>query len=259
MRLPVLVINRDQDTDRLAAFQQSAQRFSVEFERIPALDAHAPDFSFADYAGLIGDHFWGEAVAKPGAIGCFLSHRRAWQHVLDFNLPIALICEDDAEFLRDPTGLSALLGEASEFDVIFANRRLARWARAVSGEPAEQLSSVVAALAAKGGPKALGLKPTPGGDCYLVSARGASRLLALTAEQRITCGVDWAMIIQALPKITDEQAVAFLELAILRRTMSANAEPLTALVLCDPVADQSGQGGSTIKHAVKRPISEMRQ
>jgi GR25 family glycosyltransferase involved in LPS biosynthesis len=44
-------------------------------------DAHTPTYPFA---------------LTPGEIGCFLSHRKAWQHVLDAGHDYALIVEDDA-------------------------------------------------------------------------------------------------------------------------------------------------------------------
>lgn len=37
----------------------------------------------------------------PATIGCFLSHRNAWEQVVDRNLSSALILEDDAEFDPD--------------------------------------------------------------------------------------------------------------------------------------------------------------
>lgn len=257
MSLPVLVINRDQDVERLEAFRHSVQQHGVGFERIPALDAHAPDFPFANYVDLIGDHFWGEPVIKPGAVGCFLSHRKAWQHVLDHDLPLALICEDDAIFLKSPSELSALVADAGGFDIVFANQRLSLWAQAVSDQPAATLPDVVNALAVNGGPTALGLKPTPGGDCYLVSNCGAARLIAVTGQQRIVCGVDWSMVWNALPAVTNTQAAVFPELGILMRHLPPMLDPLTAIVLSDPIADQSGRGGSTIRHAITRPISEI--
>lgn len=250
-RPPVLVINRDQDTARLARFSSSAARYGVMFERVPALDAHAPDFPFADHGQLIADHFWGQPDAKPGAIGCFLSHRAAWQRVLDKGLPLALICEDDAVFLRPPDL------DAEDAELVFANRRLASWAAAVGGDA--EVAKVIPALADLGGPKACGLKPAPGGDCYLLTDRGAARLLDLTGAQGITCGVDWAMIWHCLGAVTDQMTSAFPELGILRQHHQATTPPLDARILLDPVADQSGDGGSTIKHAITRPISDLRQ
>lgn len=38
-------------------------------------------------------------VIGPGEIGCFLSHRKAWQRIVDEDLPHALVIEDDAVFL----------------------------------------------------------------------------------------------------------------------------------------------------------------
>jgi glycosyl transferase family 25 len=36
-----------------------------------------------------------------GEIGCFLSHRRAWQYILDNQLPYAVILEDDFEVINN--------------------------------------------------------------------------------------------------------------------------------------------------------------
>ena len=86
MTLPVLVINRDRDTERWDACRAASAAQGVDPHRIPAEDAHAPGFPFHDHADLIGDHFWGRDTIKPGAVGCFLSHRKAWRHVVDAGL-----------------------------------------------------------------------------------------------------------------------------------------------------------------------------
>jgi GR25 family glycosyltransferase involved in LPS biosynthesis len=36
---------------------------------------------------------------KPGEIGCFLSHRSIWRHIVDHSIDAALILEDDVELL----------------------------------------------------------------------------------------------------------------------------------------------------------------
>lgn len=255
--MQVLVINRDVDTDRLGRFAGSAAAQGARFSRVPALDAHAPGFAFSAHAALIGPHFWGAPEAKPGAIGCFLSHRRAWQAVLDAGVPRALICEDDAVLTEAPDRLAAI-AETTAVDLLFANDRLAGWCRAaVEGLPQLALTDVLARLATRGGPSAQGLKRAPGADCYLVTRRGAERLLSLTASQRIVCGVDWAMVWAGLDAAPDRaMRAAFPELDILAEHLAPVDPPLGTLVLAHPVAVQGG-GASVLRHGVTRPISAL--
>jgi glycosyl transferase family 25 len=41
------------------------------------------------------------SFCTPSMIGCFLGHRKAWQHVVDNDLPMAVVLEDDASFSDD--------------------------------------------------------------------------------------------------------------------------------------------------------------
>jgi len=59
MSLPVLVINRAIDTDRLKTFQASATAHGIQPTRIDAYDVHRPDFAFGLFAEMIGPNFWG--------------------------------------------------------------------------------------------------------------------------------------------------------------------------------------------------------
>lgn len=160
-------------------------------------------------------------------------------------------------FCEGPQRLAAI-ADGLDADLVFANDRLAAWCAAVAGEAAHlPLPGVLAALAAQGGPAALGLKPTPGADCYLLTRRGAERLLGLTAAQRITCGVDWAMLWNALPEVPDAATrAAFPELAILAGHMAPADPPLAAAVLARPVAGQAG-GPSVLRHGVTRRIADL--
>ncbi|MEM9063384.1 MAG: FkbM family methyltransferase [Pseudomonadota bacterium] len=255
MSLPVYVINRRIDTARFERFMASAANFDVMPIRVDALDAHRVDFPFVLYADLIGDHFWGSPEVKPGAIGCFLSHRRAWQRMIDEGHAYALICEDDAEFQRDPSGLADMAADLPDLDILFANGRLAAWCRAAGFNETASLREVLQNLSGLGGPATLELKATPGADCYLLSRSGAAKLLDRTAQQKITCGVDWAMIWSGTGPVDERMAAAFPEIGTLRR----HDEPppaLNAQVAPNPVADPT-PGPSVLKHSVSRPISEI--
>ena len=257
MPIPVFVINRAFDSDRMTAFAAAATSQAVSFERLTAFDGHRADFPFALHADLVGSHFWGEPEAKPGAIACFLSHRRAWQRLLDLGLPYALVCEDDAHLTEALGRLEDLVSALDPFDLLFANDRLATWCNAVSDEPSQPLPTIISALARRGGPGQLSLKPAPGADSYVISARGAERLLALTAKQQIVCGVDWAMIWNAMEGVDDAVEKAFPELGILRRYLSPPLPHLSAHVLSSPVTRQARNTPSAIRHRERRPIGEL--
>ncbi|MEM7746548.1 MAG: FkbM family methyltransferase [Pseudomonadota bacterium] len=255
MALPVFVINRRIDRDRLERFTASAAHFGIVPERIDAFDAHNPDFPFVLYADLIGDHFWGAPEAKPGAIGCFLSHRRAWQRVLDAGYDCALICEDDAEFHRDPTSLKDVLSTVPKLDLLFANGRLASWASAASAPPFAPIQDVLRKVSDLGGPAMLSLKSAPGGDCYLITRSGAQNLLTRTSDQKITCGVDWAMVWNGVDRVDEALTSAFPELKILNDHGDVPS-PMNILVAAEPVADQV-KGPSVLQHAISHPIPDL--
>ena len=253
MALPVLVINRDCDTDRWQAPLAACRAHGVEPERLLAVDAHAPGFKLSDHADLIGDHFWGGETIKPGAIGCFLSHRGAWQRVLDAGWDAALILEDDADLTEDLGRVSGLIDR--NWDLLFVNDRLAAWAGAVMAEtPVISLPDLVENVSRAGGPKRMGIKPAPGADAYVVSAKGAARLLSLTAAMQMVCGVDWAMIWLGLAANKNFESIG--ELEILRKTTSPPDDPIRVGVLRDPISRLRG-GPSVLVHRIQRRIDEM--
>ena len=252
MSLPVLVINRDCDTDRWTATRNSANAHGIDPVRISAIDAHAPDFDARPYAEIIAPTFWGRDTIKPGAFGCFLSHRAAWTHIVDHGWPAALVLEDDADLI----GMTDRVVQAlSNCDLLFANDRMAEWANAVgvAGESAP-LEPLIDALSEKGGPKSAGIRQAPGGDAYALTNSGAKRLLSITAQTRITCGVDWAMIWAALSRTAAFDG--FEELGILEQTTPRPDRPIDACVLTDPVA-RLRKAPSVLKHSVEVPIAHL--
>lgn len=239
MALPLLVINRLQDIGRLSKFQRHARAHGWRPIRIAAIDGHRKACPFPVWRDLIGTHFWGESLIKPGALACYLSHRRAWEHVVWHRLPMALICEDDTDLIEAPDRLENIAATLQPFDLLFANDRL------MGGRSTWR--PVSHALADRG-------RRAPGGDCYLVTLDGARRLLELSAGQKIHCGVDWAMIWNSL---AEGEAVPDQEIALLDRMGRRPEKPLVSYALGEPVARLRDGVKSSIGHSVKRPISEM--
>ncbi|MGB0505188.1 MAG: FkbM family methyltransferase [Pikeienuella sp.] len=262
MSLQIYVINRSVDTDRLAQFSNAAEKLELTYTRINAFDGHRPDAPWFLYRDLIGDQFWGEEEAKPGALACYISHIAAWQRVVADNLEMALICEDDTILRNRLTELRADARRNEGFDVIFANERMVSWRDKVARKGDKKLvpaGKVVERMVEQGASLgADGLARAPGADAYLISRKGAEKLLQAVKAQKICAGVDWAMLGRGLSadigSITNIPEVNWL---------SENSEPdneFVALIAKTAVSDQLGgtTGGSVLDHSTKYSINELK-
>lgn len=255
MTVPVLCINRVVDRTRWDGFCEAAETVGITPVRIPAIDAHAAGFAAPLYADLIGTQFWGGTDIKPGALGCFLSHRRAWQYVVEGDSDYTLICEDDVRLTAMPsTALADVIDNTP--DLVFANDRMTHWA---GGHGATTpLADVIANIA-----KAeTGAFKAPGADCYVLRREAAAVLLDRTATHRIVCGVDWALISAGLthgdlPDLSDRTGSPNEELAFLRDAVPPADPPLNAVVLNEALATLDRTEPSVLGHRTKRPISEL--
>ncbi|MBY8976688.1 FkbM family methyltransferase [Rhodobacteraceae bacterium NNCM2] len=235
--MTVLVINRLCDTDRLSAFRKAARKQGVKALRIAAIDGHAPDAPFHAWAHLIGPHFWGAETIKPGALGCYLSHFRAWRHVVEHGLDWALICEDDADLAIGAEEIAAIGGALGDLDILFANDRLANGA--------EDLATALGQMT----------KQAPGADCYFVTRQGAERLIARAEANRITCGGDWAMVWGGLEP--DAALPESAEIALLRAHSAAEIGGLKVRVAAAPVAFQRKNAPSRIQHGTEMALGAL--
>lgn len=257
----VYVINRACDEARLTQYGKAAAAHDVAFTRVPALDGHDPNAPVFLYRDLLGDEFWGGADIKPGAFACFVSHMAAWRRFLAEGGEMALITEDDAVFTQPPGRLFTDARRLGEFDVIFANERMAGWreAGALKGAPKlVPLPSILARLASRGGaPGEDGLSRAPGADGYLVSRAGAQRLVEHATKMKAICGVDW-LIVQAA--LDGDELPDCDELRYLADSPLADP-PLKVFATSSPVVKQSSAeaGGSAIRHERTLPIEALRE
>lgn len=193
--LPVYVINRAVDSDRLAGFTEAAAALNIGFTRIAALDGHDPDAPLFLYRTLLRDTFWGEDRIKPGALACAVSHMHAWRRMLADGAAAALICEDDARLTSDPAALAAAARRYPDADIVFANPRMTAWrdiGRVRSDPALVSVAKIAARMAAKGArPGAGGMADGPGADAYLLTRKGADALLSLIGRTGLIGGIDW--------------------------------------------------------------------
>lgn len=239
----IFVINCATDQERWAQISASAAQFDLPLERVEAIDARDGIFELRAYSDMLPDSFWKSDLIKPGAFACFLSHRKVWQIMVDQQIERALICEDDVVFNAAPR-------IDTEADLTFVNDRMSGFAEG------DAYSAEKVASALFNGTEL----PAVGADGYILSMAGAKALLAASSEDRCLCGVDWYMLYCALDSSDwqHSQIKACRELKLIWQVLAGRAPILSANVSATPEVHLDQEHASSIRHAVKIPIAELR-
>lgn len=190
----ILFINREKDAERRHGFTKRATQLKCQIQRIEAIDCAQPGFDFTPYAREIGDSFYGGTKFLRGAVGCFLSHIKAWKVLIESKHELALICEDDARLLGPPPPKSDNYRFPPGFDIVFANQRLGQGLLYTKDDNElrnqqffthESLFDVLRTLSDREEPVA-----APGGDGYFISRTGAEKLVELIELTGVTMELD---------------------------------------------------------------------
>lgn len=120
-----LVINLPRRLDRLEYFRGANGESLSDFEVIVAVDGHDLTIDKVREMGFDTDKDWRDPIRKTkltrGEVGCFLSHWKAWERVVELDEP-AIIFEDDAvltaRFIEDD--VKNLL---NEYDLVYLARK----------------------------------------------------------------------------------------------------------------------------------------
>lgn len=108
--MQILIINLPRHTDRLAFQQTQMARLGLSFKLTQAVDAAAlPNAAYEQWSQT-----WERPLSKA-EVCCFLSHRNAWQHVVDSDEP-TLVLEDDAVLADSTLFLLTKLAELQNTD-----------------------------------------------------------------------------------------------------------------------------------------------
>lgn len=168
MALSIFVINMERAVERREKILAHLRGLGLEAEILPAVEgARVPPEDLPP-----GTH----PDLSPGEIGCYLSHVRFWEIVVQRGLPHALVLEDDV--LCSPR-LQEVVDEALASGVPFDALRLSAL-RPIRGETLATLS---------GGERiVLPTKNPSGTQAYLVTLEGARRMLARLAV--LNCPID---------------------------------------------------------------------
>eukprot|EP00931_Biecheleriopsis_adriatica_P104336 TRINITY_DN79019_c0_g1_i1.p1 TRINITY_DN79019_c0_g1~~TRINITY_DN79019_c0_g1_i1.p1 ORF type:complete len:433 (+),score=80.97 TRINITY_DN79019_c0_g1_i1:97-1395(+) len=177
---PILVVNLDRSPARWESCKEEFAREALQVERFSATDGK-----------LLTDEELQQLATGParllctkGMLGCFLSHRRIWQKVVDEKLPAAIALEDDVRLVDGfQSKLSNLLAELPEDWEVCLLGAVACVNPNVEPLPMKFYSFCVGGGRASPG-KTRSLSPhvsvphrPAGTHAYIVSQRGAERLL----------------------------------------------------------------------------------
>ena len=88
----LFVINLARSTQRLANTQTQLARVSLPFERIDAVDGAQLSTlqKYLHYSPQLNKQQYHYPLSN-GQIGCYLSHRKAWQKIVDEKLKYAIV------------------------------------------------------------------------------------------------------------------------------------------------------------------------
>ncbi len=88
----VYVINLERNPDRLDFISKRLESLGIDFQRVDAVDGYALSDNFIEEFRQNSKRPTGW---KEGQIGCFLSHRKAWQQIVDGKEEYGIVFEDD--------------------------------------------------------------------------------------------------------------------------------------------------------------------
>lgn len=169
MTIPIYVINLQRSPQRLAHAASELARHELGFERIDAIDGRSLSRSHIDAvydAELNKKRFY--APLSLGEIACYMSHRKAWQKLLDSDHEAAVILEDDIDVT---SGLRTVVDDSllslPDWDLI----KIAQPFKPKVATPITPFHDLTLVDYRQD-------KPPMGACGYVVSRRGARKLLA---------------------------------------------------------------------------------
>jgi len=112
----VYVINLDRCSERLRFFERQASTAEIAFDRISAVDGR--NLSEEALAAAVAPKFEFQPI-NAGEIGLFMSHKKAWQKLIDSGEPHAVVFEDDVVLSHSIRSVfEAIDSSTPKFDVI---------------------------------------------------------------------------------------------------------------------------------------------
>jgi len=198
---PVYVINRSKDIERMSRFAASCRKWGISYERVEAINCADTEFDFSPHEADIAETFYGKTQFLRGAIGCFLSHVKAWQKIIEADISGALICEDDARFLGPIPPKIIDYDFPKDSDLIYLNQRIAEGLYEICASKQESVPNLCFCTLLDAAFKLFGVQSqitAPGGEGYFLTRKGALKALSIFKKYGVYMEVDWFLFFHSL-------------------------------------------------------------
>lgn len=117
--LMVLLINLERSTQRRSQMEARLRVVGLDYQILSAVDGVAEQGSLHPTVNAPAFRWHTGRDALPGEMGCYHSHLKAWQALLDSNHRFLLVLEDDIVFHPDfAQALSTALRGAEHWDML---------------------------------------------------------------------------------------------------------------------------------------------
>ncbi|MFC3094664.1 glycosyltransferase family 25 protein [Alteromonas sediminis] len=173
MQPPIYLINLDKSPDRLQTCSQRLAEHSLSFIRVPGVlgAALSQQEIAAHYSSELNQQNYHRPLSS-GEIGCYLSHRKAWEKIAHGKAPYAIVLEDDIKIVGSLADTVQALDNISfEWDVIKLAAYRNRTRRVVFRHSLVEGIELV-----------LHNKPMSGGAATAISKFAAKKLLTATEQ-----------------------------------------------------------------------------
>lgn len=190
------VINLKRAAERREYMKRQFSDAGIKPYIVPAYDGHDKTFPFFIYKDLMGQWWNNYERFKPGAVACFLSHAKVWKYILKGPLPWGVVFEDDIDFNNGAFDRVLKDIGSKDFDVIFIDSSMHAWVSAEEKQTFVEISSYLVARLEDGSYSKH--MPWPSASAYVVSKKGARKLLYMMESRGINMGVDYAMVLNTL-------------------------------------------------------------
>lgn len=199
-QIPVYLINLKRDAKRRRQSAKQLMQAGINPIITEAFDCHNKYFPFYEYRNLSRGKWWDYYKFKPGAFGCYLSHAKCWQQISVGDAPYGLILEDDILINEQSFENFELNNEIESLDVVFINAGVTRLLNLASSSIPDDTEFVSVDKLIKDLliNERFNDELTPGGYGYLLSKKGAKKLLQIMRREKACMGVDYAILFSSL-------------------------------------------------------------
>jgi glycosyl transferase family 25 len=165
---PVFVINLEKSADRRAEMAPRLDPLGIDYTFFKAVNGHALDIDTLPEYDRTRRRLYFSRDLTPGEIGCLLSHRAIYQHMVENNIERAIVLEDDV-FIDPvfPQVIRDILNAPVKWDMI----------RFLAYKKVQKIGRNIYALPTT--PHTLARLPTTSGGAYgyMLTQRAARELL----------------------------------------------------------------------------------